>query len=336
MKKFDVIIATYKRPESLERLVSDILACHLLPEKIFVIDSSPDENRSIQTLSRVVYLRSSHGNQPYQRYLGYLSSTAEILVFFDDDMVIQENDPFSKIIGLYEDENVAAVQPNFIMETGFLNAQLPKGKILAFGNVPKFLKRMTGHYRPGEGQFSYCGLRGPKPSNLGTVNYFEGGVFSCKKEAIFQNFNFRLFDLFEKRIGMGEDGILGFGVSRTGKIVYLAESMFLHDDQKDSTYRVNVSGYGKRVAYSRLYLSFEYARLSTTSRFVAFMHFNWFAIWRLLGMIVSQLLHYQSSRTQLFKGYLSGYLKALGEAKTLVTFDRGEYWENEARHDLGK
>ena len=82
--KFDVIIATYNREESLKILVNHILKCSKLPENIIIVDSSDFENRGIKNKSLVKYQHTKHKNQPFQRYLGFLLSKSDILVYFDD------------------------------------------------------------------------------------------------------------------------------------------------------------------------------------------------------------------------------------------------------------
>ena len=104
--KFDVIIATFNRKESLAILVSQILECSKLPENIIIIDSSAIIDRDIQSINLVQYIKSSHANQPYQRYIGSLVSNNDILVYFDDDMRIVDNQCFEKILSLYDDKNV--------------------------------------------------------------------------------------------------------------------------------------------------------------------------------------------------------------------------------------
>ena len=84
--KFDVIIATCNRKESLMILVSQLLSCSKLPENIIVVDSSETINQDIKKINLVKYIQSSHKNQPYQRYVGFLSASCEILIYLDDDM----------------------------------------------------------------------------------------------------------------------------------------------------------------------------------------------------------------------------------------------------------
>ena len=69
-------------------------SCRPAPRKIIIVDSSDEENVKIQELENLIYIRSNHKNQPYQRYLGYQYAEAEYLLYLDDDMEIQQNDFF--------------------------------------------------------------------------------------------------------------------------------------------------------------------------------------------------------------------------------------------------
>lgn len=337
--KFDVIITTYNREESLKILVENILEQILLPENIIIVDSSPKENSNIQKLDRVKYIRSSHGNQPYQRYLGTKISKSEILIFMDDDMRILENTAFEKIINRYKDKKIIGVQPNFTNANEFLQEKLPKSKIkIKSKYIFSLIKTFTGWYIPEDGKLSYCGIRGKKPNNSASVEYFNGGIFSVYKNKIFtKKFNHYLFTMFEEKIGMGEDTILGYESSKSGKISYLKKSMFLHDDQKDSTYSLDMYSYGKRVAYSRLYLSNEYRYLQNKNKLLSLIHYQWYMIWRIFGIILNILIsNKKEDNKKLLKGYLSGWKNTFIYFFKIMKKEKLIYWEQEIENDISK
>ena len=320
---FDVVIATYNRKESLSILVGQILGCSHLPEKIIIVDSSIDENQEVQNFDRVTYVRSSHRNQPYQRYVGCLASSNDILVYFDDDMRIVDKQCFEKILALYDGENVVGVQPDFVYKHDFFDVKTPKSKIRQLAKnyrFFKFLKIISGNPDVKDGRFWLAGIRGRKPDNGQKLEWFNGPVFSAKKQYLYTNFNFNLFDLYENRIGKAEDAILGFTLSRLGDIVYLKDELFYHDDQNDSTYSIDFTSFGMRVAYSRLYLSFEYVRLSNQLKLLAFLHFNLYIFGRIMSMIINQILSYDSDRNKIMRGYLKGYIKALLNIRKIMAY----------------
>ncbi len=337
--KFDVIIATYNRRDSLKILVEQILECSCLPEKIIIVDSSIDENQEIQSLDSVTYVRSSHKNQPYQRYVGYLASSSDVLIYFDDDMRIVDKQCFEKILIPFNDENVVGVQPNFIYKNNFYDCQIPESKIrqLAQNNIFfKFLKTLSGNPSIEDGKLWLAGIRGRSPDNGKSLEWFNGPVFSARKKYLYNNFNFNLFELYKKRVGKAEDVILGFTLSKLGKVIYLEDAYFYHDDQNDSVYSVNFISYSERISCSRLYLSFEYARLSGKSKVLAFFHYHLFILGRIGCLIANQFINFERSRFNIMLGYLRGYFKALLSIKTLISFDNGFNEKKEALNDLSE
>ena len=335
--KFDIVIATYNRKESLNILVGQILGCSHLPEKIIIVDSSIDENQEIQSFDRVTYVRSSHSSQPYQRYVGFLASNNDILVYFDDDMRIVDKQCFEKILAAYDDDSVVGVQPNFTYVHDFFDNKIPKSKTrqLAKNNILfKFLKTISGNPSIKDGKFWMAGIRGKNPCSGKSVEWFNGPVFSTKKQFLYKNFNFCLFDLYRDKMGKAEDAILGFTLSNQGSIVYLEDSCFYHDDQNDSTYSLDFVSFGNRVAYSRLYLTFEYSRLTGKSKILVFLHFNLYILGRVLSMFINQVIHFDSTRSKIITGYLKGYFRAIFDTRRLLIFHSGGYWQKEAENDI--
>ena len=333
----DIIIATYNRAQSLERLVGSLSRCSPAPQHIIVVDSSPEENTSIQKYENVVYIRSSHPNQPYQRYLGYKVSKNDVLVFLDDDMEVLDKYWLKKVTEEFDDKSVVGVAINFKNDNDFLQNKMPKSKLTKskyLNPLKQFIKTLSGYPQPKAGKFWLCGIRGVQPENGAETEWVSGGAFAARRAVLYKNFNFKLFDLFERKIGMGEDAILGFTLAQHGKIIYLSKEFFYHNDQKDSTYTINFYSFGKRVAYSRLYLSFEYARLVDNSTIVVFMHYIWYMLWRLVGMGINQIIDLKSSRSELIKGYISGILLALKESRSLKNYSDGNDWRKEVNDDI--
>ena len=336
--KTDVIIATYNRPKSLMNVVKKLLESTDEIQNIIVVDSSSEENKEILTVKKVRYVRSSHANQPYQRYLGYLSSNAEVLVFLDDDMELIEPLWMSKIENVFADNTVVGAAIAFTNDNEFLNTKVPKTKLgnpKKAGVLRRAVKAITGNPYLKPGDFWLCGIRGVQPSGGGKTQWVQGGAFAARRSAIYKNFNFYLFDLFEQKLGMGEDVLLGYTLSKQGKIIYIPQELFYHNDQKDSTYTMDFKSYGERVAYSRLYLSYESARLSGMSDSLVLIHFAWYMLWRLGGMCVNYVLDPNKDRKEMMRGYFSGIMKAIKNRKILSTYNNdGKVWTKEAKNDI--
>lgn len=335
---YDVIVTTNNRAESVDILVEQILKQNRLPENIIVVDSSEKENLSLQETQDVYYIRSSHANQPYQRYVGYLASKSPLLVYLDDDMELVGNNVFEKVTNAFNKEETIGLALNFINNNEFLNQKVPKSKFAetkgASKKIVNILKKLSGQLELKHGKYSYNGLKGKQPLEGGQTQWFSGGAFAIKRKFLYKNFNFKLFDLYEKQLGKGEDGIIGYTASKAGALNFEPEILFLHNDKQDSTYSKSFYSFSRRVIFSRLYLSYEFCRLDGRSQRIVPLLYHWYVFWRIAGILVNQLLGFRESRHQMLKGYLSGWWLAWKYGNELRQCNDGTYWKKEAKHDI--
>ncbi len=333
--KFDVIITTYNRPVSVNNLVYTILICEPGPDLVIVVDSSDIENSTLQKKEKVKYIHSSHKNQPYQRYMGFLASKGKVLVFLDDDMEIVEKDFVSKIEKLFDNNQITGVAIKFINKNDETSLSImPTSSLFHQNSKFKGIKGwLTGYPRLKPGKFGLCGNRGPQPIGGGDTEWISGGAFATRRSSLFQNFNFQLFDIFEKGLGMGEDGIIGYGLAKQGKLIYHDELFFLHNDQKDSTYTTDTRAFAERVAFSRLYLSLEWARLNHKRTCLVHVHYHYFMLWRIIGLFINLLFNPSIIRWKIIKGTFSGWAMTLAY-KFSVSDERSRYWHSEAARDI--
>ena len=279
---------------------------------ILIIDSSDDIHPLLSNYPQVVYLRSQHKNQPYQRWLGYSNSDADVLVFLDDDMEVANTGLFTIIKASLQDKKVVGVAINFKdKHTDTALAAIPQSSLFKkSGALKKTIGWLSGYPILPDGKLGLCGLRGRQPANGGATEWLSGGAFCARKEALFKNFNYQLFDLFEQKTGMGEDVIIGYGLSRQGILLYHPQLLFHHNDQKDSAYSMDHFAYGKRVLFSRLYLSLEKTRLNNGNYIKAHFHYHWYAVWRLSGLAFNYLIKRNTAQYNLLKGSIEGYKMA--------------------------
>ena len=86
MNKIDVIIATYNRIETAIVLANDLLSkSNNLIANVILVDSSDNYNGAPPPIAnqQIIYLFCGHKNQPFQRFLGYTYSKADILLFLE-------------------------------------------------------------------------------------------------------------------------------------------------------------------------------------------------------------------------------------------------------------
>jgi glycosyltransferase involved in cell wall biosynthesis len=333
---FDVVIATYNRPESLEELITSINLCIYRPNKIIIVDSSHKENTKIKKYQNVLYIRSSHANQPYQRYVGYLASNADILFFFDDDMIIENENFFNNSINYYQKQDIVGLTYQYRSHHFFLDT-MHEAKFQNFLkklNIIKIFKTISGNPTINDGEYWLCGIKG-RPIVNEKILYFYGAAFSLKKRKMYKNFNFNLFNIYEKGLGKGEDGILGYTVSKEGELRYIEGNLY-HNDQGNSVYTQNHKKYAMRTIYSRLYLSFEYCRLNNKSYLMAWLHYNWFICGRVISILINTILHPKKERLSYLNGMISGWYHAIKDTMILKQYISNTYWKKEAFNDIKK
>lgn len=311
MLSFDALIATYNRPEKVASLVRTLIKCNPAFTKIIVVDSSDNDNTSLKELKEVHYVRSNHKNQPYQRYLGYLISESDILVYFDDDMEILDSSFLNIFEKEFKNENVVGLQAKMRNKHDDATIRIKPSvfnKIWSVNNtLVNLLRWVTMYPRLRSGKFWYCGLRGEKPDNEQcSLEWVNGWVFAARRDKLFMNFNFQLLDIFEKRIGMGEDLLIGHLLSKAGTVKFIPILLFEHNDQRSSTYTADHYSYGRRTAFSRYFLSMEYARINSESFLKAKLIFWYYSICRLMGMLINILIQPDRNTLSLLKGSLSG------------------------------
>lgn len=309
----DVIVCTYNRPDKLTQLVNQLLTCNPLPNKIIVIDSSDEHNRFYSTNELVKTIVSSHKNQPYQRFLGCHSSNANYLLYLDDDMEIISLDVFEVLQNeIAKHENLAGLVLKFEDKHEDTSlSKIPKSNLLSNESViKKIVNWITCYPILPDGKFGLCGNRGKQPLNGGQTEWLSGGAFLAKRDSVFKNFNVQLFDLFEQKLGMGEDAIIGYGLSKQGHLIYFPSLLFYHNDQKDSTYSTNQFEFAKRVIYSRLYISLEKIRLDKASFLYGKIYFHWYVFCRILGLFINYLKNKNKIRKDILSGSISGWKKS--------------------------
>lgn len=335
--KFDVVITTYNRPQSINRLVTQLLndeSGHL--EHIIVVDSSEHLNVTDYSLgSNCKYIRSSHKNQPYQRYLGYHLCKAEAILYLDDDMELLSSNTFDIIQKSFIKSGAIAINLLFTNDNKFLEKNDKSAFNQLYSNpnsVIKLGRWITGYPVIKNNTYWRCGIKGKRISGK-PIEYVSGGAFVVKRAFVYNDFNTQLFDLYNHKLGKGEDGIMGYTLSKHGLVYSEPKVLFYHNDQEDSTYTQNHIVFGRRVAYSRLYLSLEYARLNKLSYSLTIVHYHYYMLWRTFGLISNLFVKRTKSLKEQLIGTLAGWKRSLFFSRRDLE-EVNLYWKNEVLSDL--
>lgn len=329
---FDLVISTYNRPFEVLRLVNEILKCDPFPKKIIVVDSSEDSNVFIPPVPNVLHIRSSHKNQPYQRLLGAAASESDVVVFFDDDLIILNENIFKILLDAFKCPDVvgstvaidyhSAIQGNF------------DPPVLSQKNAfSRFLLTLTGVPCPKLGRASRLGVFGGRPKDRQSIDFFYGPCMSFRKSIIEEIIPIDLLSMYEIKLGKGEDKIISMMASQRGLLIYNPTICLLHLPN-ESTYYQNHYNFSRKVTYSRLYLSKIFALIAKRPFWLEFIFFSYFSIWRILIGAVSLLIRPSRSRIKKLYGLVSGFYLALVLPQRSKKLTPEINWYSELVNDL--
>ena len=125
---FIVCIPTFKRPQLLGRLIDDLREQFARAALVVVVDGDPGSGEVESVLKQkkrqagceFLYIRSNHANLSYQRYLAWVytkEDPAEILLYLDDDLHIQNPEAIENLLKPFEwqESNIVGTTGHIIM-----------------------------------------------------------------------------------------------------------------------------------------------------------------------------------------------------------------------------
>jgi glycosyltransferase involved in cell wall biosynthesis len=92
-KSLSIVIPTFRRKESLQRLLQRLLAQRNVRAEIIVVDQNPEGylDRSLPEDGSIRRLRLAEANASTARNEGFLTSTGDIILFIDDDLIPEDD-----------------------------------------------------------------------------------------------------------------------------------------------------------------------------------------------------------------------------------------------------
>lgn len=328
--QFELVITTYNRPESVLRLVKEAQSCNPAPRQVIVIDSSDAPNETLQTMVGVLYVRSSHKNQPYQRLLGAYTSGSDILVYFDDDLEIVESSIFATILAPFRQEDIVGSSVAFAYH-GKHNENLINNT--QYGPLLGWLWSFTGVPNPTTGKAHRLGVVGQKPDIAGSIQTFNGANMAFKRAIVPYIIPDDLLSMAELRLQSGEDKVISMLASVHGRLWYNPD-IYLRHPPNESTYFQNIRSFTAKVTYSRLYLSRIYAQVFYKSWRQEVLLYYWFTSWRVLIALIFMLIGPNQGRKDKFFGTLDGLWLALNLPQKAEKLTPEINWEVEIQKDL--
>ena len=275
MNSLCVCIPTYKRPYLLSLLLQDLAQQTIVPSVMIIIDGDPASGDVIQRLSsldlpvpwRVIYLPSNHSNLSYQRYLGWRVAAdlgADILIYFDDDQRIYQNDVLEWLTRPLVDHNDVVGVGCYIRvpdsdHDPAMNHLMAKRQ--THWLVQRFGSRTALDLKPG--QLTPTGHRVGLADNgqdYVETDWLQGRVMAYRMSAITaETFSDDLFGLDHVRCGLGEDTFLSRRVGARGKLLYTFRAVVDHPNaDTPKAYPYEAYKYAYAATYSRRFLNDYY------------------------------------------------------------------------------
>jgi len=233
MDKISVIIPTKDRVDDVIACLESILVQTVPPDEILVVDGSDTENLNAEVKLRfsgnakIKYIHTKPG-LTRQRNIGVNASSGDIIVFVDDDVVL-EKDCLKEIVHVFDayPENIGGVTANVVERCQIEDKLSFSGKLK--DAIARFLQSVFFLTKWGNGKFQLSGF--PTLIKSGTVDkitcceFLFGHCMAFRKE-LFNEFRFNE-DLYECRYA--EDDEFAYRVSRKYKNIYTPNAKAVHN-----------------------------------------------------------------------------------------------------------
>jgi GT2 family glycosyltransferase len=271
--RFSVVIPTFGRRTLLEETLGTLYACEPPPDEILIVDGHPQKSAKEVAIRfaggpdppELRYLTSEPGSTK-QRNIGIDAAIGDIVVFFDDDVIVEPN-MFAVLGGTYGD-------PTIVGATGHIVEPASR----RIGNKQSLVRRLL--FSGGaEGSFTRFGyprylqnLDQPKD-----VELMPGAFMSARRDDA-------AAVRFDERLGgyaLAEDEDFSYRLSRVGRIRYLPDVVIQH--RKLGYSAQETREFGRLVVTNRTYIfrkNFPQTRLARLQ----------FAL-LLAGLVVHRLLN---------------------------------------------
>lgn len=299
-----IVIPTYKRAPLLQRLLEDISSQTVQPQAVIIVDGDSASGEVPQMLTntalpaawRIVYLPSNHANAPYQRYLGWRVASeigGDVLLYFDDDLRLQQPDAIAKVIAPFTWDEPDIMGVTAEVKTGDV-LRLPGTEALRDPRSPLWfamVKLFGSSARIPPGGLSPVGHRRlpvhEERDGYAVVQWLRGGVMAYRMESIDQDcFSQDAFAMAYIRCGLGvDDTALSRDMGSNGRMLMAFETGIEHpDDDTPKAYPYRARRLAYATAYSRRFLNDHYRspapptrsdRLALLKNYVGVTVFAW-------------------------------------------------------------
>lgn len=268
---FTLIICTYKRAKSLLRLLKSVEIQTLYPDRIFIIDGSPDietgEMLKENQFKNLDYFKVDENDRGLTRQRNFgidqLKPDCDIVCFLDDDVIL-EKEYFKQLLNTYKNKPEALAVSGYITNDADWQKVKDANEIIKdyftydgwsrvegsrfglrrkFGLAPDEAPGMMPDFSHG---YSTAFL--PPSNKIYEVEMLMGGI-SSYRTSIFKAYSFS--EYFEG-YGLYEDADFSLRLASKGKLFVNTAARLEH--HHDSAGRPEVFKYGKMVLRNGYYV----------------------------------------------------------------------------------
>lgn len=314
-------IATHERPERLAKALAALARQTRPADEIVISDSSASDMTAILVAEfarqhpelSVRRVASSRSALPWQRWWAFSHSQGDIVLFLDDDIELQPeglhllrqnyettgrlrpNEPVAGVgfVMTFPDQSRKKRRPASFEERWLKTSNLPSASILPGGiTIPPKLELSNEPIR---------------------VQRFCGGAMSFRREVLLTIGPLeRLFELYERRLGRGEDAVLSAYAGRLGALYIVTQSLAVHPLEEAA------GGTAYAAAGWRLGLTETWGRAHTMRWMATSRSALWSEWWRVASLEVCRSFWwgvvkkpFRASSWSRFAGAVCGTLRAL-------------------------
>jgi GT2 family glycosyltransferase len=279
------------RETELNNCLQSIHTQNLLPAEVIIVNGSSSFITVKTDYPFPVHVLNTKPGLPYQRNQGLAASTSDVIIFLDDDVIL-EKDFIYQIIQPFQQDNGS--------QLGAVSARITNIRMPGWPN--RLLSSIFGLSGPGDGKFKKSGFPTdrhlhPNQHNIEPIECLPGCGAAYHKK-VFEEFQ---FDELMGGYAYMEDDDFSFRIGRKFKLLYNPKARLQH--LETPTARGNPRQRARlKVKCYHYYFKKNWPR----RRDYQLAHY-----WALVGMFVSALLSRNGNRLSKAAGVIDGIIDSI-------------------------
>lgn len=298
-----VVIATKNRVESLRRLIESIVKQTRMPDELVIVDASTDDETIESVLHldvgfEVTYMKQATGGLPSARNSAIKKCSGDIIVFLDDDVVLDEK-YLDEILTTYIDDSGRKIGG----VTG-VNIKPVRAKVALLEKLIHFVRVVFLWNSINEGKVTRIGMLSGLPKNLTYVDAFFGHNMSFRR-CVFYDFRFDEKLEVVHPLAMGEDLDFSYRVGKKYKLIINPKARLVHIGSSLKDYK-----FASKFYYDSSSMFVKNFYYIMCKNFGKSLINNLAFLWAILGLIIGRAVLYfvysAEKRRTMFKGVIYG------------------------------